>query len=182
MIITIHGQAGSGKSSISKLLAKRLRYKCYSVGGLRREIARKHGLTLAQLNKLGETHDWTDKEADRFQKELGKKQGNFVINSRLGFHFIPNSFKIYLHANLKTRAERVFREKRKFEQFRSLKETEMALVEREKGDRLRYRKYYRIDISDMKHYDLVIDTTSLSKKQIVERIMEAMKSRAENRK
>ncbi len=177
MIIAIHGQAGSGKSSISKLLAKRLRYNRYSVGGLRRQIARKHGLTLAQLNNLGEKQDWTDREADRFQEELGRKQDNFVIDGRVCFFFIPHSFKIYLHANLRTRAERVFREKRKFEQFHLLKETEKALVEREKSDRLRYRKYYKLDITDMKHYDLVIDTTKLSKKQIVERVLKAIKSK-----
>jgi cytidylate kinase len=182
MIITIHGQAGSGKSSISKLLAKRLRYKHYSMGDLRRQIAKKHGLTLAQLNKLGETEDWTDKEPDELQRKLGKEHDNFVIDCRTGFHFIPHSFKVYLHAELGVRAKRVFQDERKAESFHSIKDAEKELVNRERSDHFRYRKYYRLDITDMKHYDLVIDTTKLTKKQIVERIMEAIKSRAENRK
>ncbi|MCX6814025.1 MAG: cytidylate kinase family protein [Candidatus Aenigmarchaeota archaeon] len=175
MIITIQGQAGSGKSSISKLLAKRLRYKHYSVGDLRRKIARKHGLTLIQLNKLGEREKWTDREPDELQRKLGKEKGNFVIDGRTSFYFIPHSFKIYLHADLETRARRVFRDERKSEGYSSLNDAERELVNREKSDRFRYKKYYNLDITDMKHYDLVIDTTKLTKKQIVERIVEALK-------
>jgi cytidylate kinase len=176
MIITIHGQAGSGKSSISKLLARRLGYKNYSVGDLRRQIARKHGLTLSELNKLGEKHDWTDREPDKLQQELGEKRKNFVIDGRTCFYFIPHSFKVYLHADLKVRAKRVFHDERKAEGYRSLKDAEAAILYRDRSDRLRYKKYYRLDISKMRHYDLVIDTTSLSKRQIVERIVEALKS------
>ncbi len=175
MIITIHGQAGSGKSSISKLLAKRLRYKRYSVGDLRRQIAKKHKLTISQLNKLGERHDWTDKEPDQLQKKLGKQRKNFVIDGRTCFYFIPHSFKVYLHADIKMRAKRVFKDERKAERFRSIKDAEKALLERDRSDRLRYRKYYRLDINKMRHYDLVIDTTSLTKRQIVEKIMKAKK-------
>ena len=177
MIITIHGQAGSGKSSISKLLARRLKYKHYSIGDLRRQIARKHGLTLAELNNLGEKHNWTDREPDKLQEELGKKEGNFVIDGRMCFFFIPHSFKVYLHAELETRAKRVFRDERKAESFHSIKDAERALVERDRSDKLRYKKYYRLDISKMRHYDLVIDTTNLTKSGILERIVEALKKR-----
>jgi len=177
MIITVHGQAGSGKSSISKLLARRLRYKHYSVGDLRRQIARKHGLTIAQLNKLGEKHDWTDREPDKLQQELGKKQDNFVIDGRTCFFFIPQSFKVYLHADLEVRARRVLKDERKAEGYRNLKDAEKALLERDRSDRVRYRKYYRLDITKMRHYDLVIDTTSLTKRQIVERILQAIEKK-----
>jgi cytidylate kinase len=177
MIITVHGQAGSGKSSISKLLAKRLRYKHYSVGDLRRQIAKKHGLTIAQLNRLGEKHDWTDKEPDSLVRQLGKERKNFVIDGRTCFFFIPHSFKVYLHADIKARAKRVLKDERKAERFRSLKEAESALLERDRSDRKRYQKYYRLDITKMRHYDLVIDTTSLTKRQIVDRILQALKGR-----
>ena len=172
MIITIHGQAGSGKSSISKLLARRLRYKHYSIGDLRRQLAAKRKITLAQLNKLGETEDWTDREPDEMQRKLGKKEDDFVIDGRTCFHFIPHSFKVYLHADLVVRAKRVLKDERKAESFHGLKDAEHALVERERSDRSRYKRYYGLDIADMKHYDLVIDTTKLTKGQIVERILE----------
>jgi cytidylate kinase len=175
MIITVQGQAGSGKSSISKLLAKRLRYKHYSIGDLRRKIAKEHGITINQLNKLGETEDWTDREPDRMQEKLGKTQDNFVIDGRTSFHFIPHSFKVYLKADLKVRAKRVFHDERKSEGYMTMKDAEKALVEREKSDTSRYMKYYGIDPSDTGNYDLVIDTTRLTKKQVVDRIVKAMK-------
>ena len=174
MIITIQGQAGSGKSSISRLLAKRLHYKHYSVGDLRRQMAGKRGITLAQLNKLGEKHDWTDKEPDELQRRLGREQDNFVIDGRTCFFFIPHSFKVYLRADVEVRAKRVFRDERKAERFRGLKDTEKALLERDRSDKKRYQKYYRLDITKMRHYDLVIDTTDLTKRQIVDRIVQAI--------
>ena len=73
MIITIGGQAGSGKSSVGELLAKRIGYRYWSMGDIRREMARKRGMTLREFNKLGEREDFTDKEVDEFQRELGKK-------------------------------------------------------------------------------------------------------------
>jgi cytidylate kinase len=84
---------------------------------------------------------------------------------------------VYLHAELETRAKRVFRDERKAESFHSIKDAERALVERDRSDKLRYKKYYRLDISKMRHYDLVIDTTNLTKSEILERIVEALKKR-----
>lgn len=181
MIITIHGQAGSGKSSISKLLACRLGYKHYSVGDLRRQIATKHGLTLTELNRLGEKHDWTDREPDELQRELGKREDNFVIDGRTCFFFIPHSFKVYLHADLAVRAKRVYKDERKAEGYKRLKDAEAAILLRDRSDKKRYQKYYRLDIFKMRHYDLVIDTTNLTKKQIVERIAESLKSHYEKK-
>jgi len=177
MIITISGQAGSGKSTAAKLLAKKLRMKHYSVGDLRRKMALERGMTLAQLNRLGEKEIFTDKEADDYQRELGRKEDNFVIDGRLSFHFIPHSVKIFLTADLKVRTKRVFSDERKTEKFHSLEEVEKALVEREKSDIKRYKKYYGINSFDTKYYDLVIDTTRLGPNQVVEKIIKFLKER-----
>ncbi|NIO22939.1 MAG: AAA family ATPase, partial [Candidatus Aenigmarchaeota archaeon] len=73
MIITIAGQAGSGKSSVAEFLAKRLGFKRYSMGDLRRKAAYERGMTLAEFNKLGEKDDFTDRFVDELQEKLGKK-------------------------------------------------------------------------------------------------------------
>ena len=91
MIITISGIAGSGKSTVAKLLAKKLNYKHYSIGDFMREIAKQRKTTLLELSKEAEKDSSIDKELDQKQIELGKTQDNFVIDSRLGFHFIKNS-------------------------------------------------------------------------------------------
>ena len=91
MKITLGGTAGSGKSTAAKLLAKKLGYKHYSMGDFQREIAEEKGISLLELGKLEEKVKSLDEEVDQRQIELGRKEDNFVIDSRLGFHFIPNS-------------------------------------------------------------------------------------------
>ena len=75
MIITITGEPGSGKSTIGKRLAKELGYGHYYIGQIRRDAAKKKGMTLAEYNKYGEAHPETDIEVDDYQKNLGKVRG-----------------------------------------------------------------------------------------------------------
>lgn len=171
MIITICGQAGSGKSSVARMLAKRLGFRHYSMGELRRKAAYKRGMTLAEFNRFGEKNPETDSFVDELQEKLGREEDNFVVDGRTSFHFIPSSVKIYLHAELETRARRVLRDERKAEDFDTLEECKRALAERDRSDVLRYRKYYGIDVKDSRNYDYRIDTTSLTVKQIVDSIV-----------
>mgnify|MGYP003822174167 FL=1 len=53
MIISLSGAGGSGKSTIAMKLADKLGWPRYYIGGLRREMAARRGLTLAEYNKLG---------------------------------------------------------------------------------------------------------------------------------
>ena len=64
-----------------------------------REIAAKRGITLLELSKLAETDRSIDKELDNYQIQLGKDEDNFIIDARLGWHFIPDSIKIFLDVN-----------------------------------------------------------------------------------
>jgi cytidylate kinase len=181
MIITISGLPGSGKSSVARLLAKRLKMKRYYMGEMRREIARKRGITLEELNRLGEKEEWTDKEVDDYQKELGKKEDNFIIEGRTSFFMIPDSVKIFLDVDIRTGAERIFRviekegsERRNEGDFKTVDEAERAIRERIRSDRKRYEKYYGIDFLDKSHYDIVIDTTNLRVEQVVNKIIKMM--------
>ncbi len=175
MIITIGGQAGSGKSSVGELLAKKLGYKYWSMGDIRREMARKRGLTLREFNKLGEREDFTDKEVDEFQRGLGKKD-NLVINGRTSYYFIPDSVKVFLVADLDERARRVFRDRdRQNETFRDLEDVKEKIVERDESDERRYRRIYGIVVHDEKNYDYVVDTSNISVEQVVEKIIELLK-------
>lgn len=172
MIVTITGFSGSGNSSIAKMLAEKLRYKHYSAGDMRRKMANDREMTLAELNKLGETESWTDIEADKLIENLGKEEDNFVMDAKIGYHFIPHSFKIYLKADLLTRAKRVFQDKRKEEMFKTLEEVEEAFKKKLKSDKKRYKKYYNIETYTGKGFDFVLDTTNLSKEEICEIILD----------
>lgn len=175
MIITISGRAGSGKSTVAKLVAKKLGYSHYSMGDLRRNLAKERGLSLAELLKHDERGALSDEEMDSYQRKLGEKEDNFVIDSRLGFHFIPGSVKVFIDANLKVRTQRAFQDKRVGEKFRNLGEAEKAVLEREKSDKKRYRKYYKLDPFNKSHYDLVVDSSRIPAKKVAEKILEFVK-------
>ena len=171
MIITISGLPGSGKTTVGKLLAERIGLKFYSIGDLRGKMAMERGLTIDQLNEIGMKEDWTDKKVDEYQKELGEREDNFLIDSWLGFHFIPHSIKIFLYVDLEVGAERIFRSQREDEEKKkTAEEIHEMIKKRVKQTDKRYKKYYGIDFLDRSHYDIIIDTTDLTINQVIEEI------------
>lgn len=164
MIISISGMPGSGKTSVAKILAQELNVPFYSVGGLRGKMALERGITLDELNALGEEDDSTDKMVDDYQKELGAKGGDFVIEGRLSWYFIPHSFKIFLDCSLDEAAKRITKSKsdRPDEEIPDNSAEMRELIQaRVASDIKRYDKYYGVDYRDPGHYDLVLDTTGL---------------------
>ena len=174
MIITISGIAGSGKSTVAKLLAKKLNYKHYSIGDFMRELAKERNTTLLELSKQAEKDQSIDKELDKKQTELGKTQDNFVIDSRLGFHFIKNSKKIFLEVQLNEAAKRILKEKRQHEQYKDIQESIEKIKTRISSEDKRYRGYYNIDYHNKNNYDLVIDTTNIKPEEVVEKIIKTI--------
>ncbi len=175
MIITISGQAGSGKSSVARYLSKNLNLKHYSMGDLRRKMAGDRNMTLARLNELGEKEDFTDKQVDEAQAEIGKKEDNFIMDGRLSYFFIPTSIKIYLEAKLRIRAERIYNDERKEEKFRDIGDAIASVIERERSDARRYEKYYKLDCNNKLQYDLVLDTTGLNVEEVSNKIVSYLK-------
>ena len=178
MIITISGDPGSGKSSVSRRLARRLGFKHYSIGDLMRRLAKKKGITLLELSRKAEKSKSMDEELDRIQIGLGRED-DFVIDSRLGFYFIPRSRKIFLEVKEEVAAGRIFNHLRPEEKENtSLEKTLENIRKRKESEGLRYEKYYGLDCYDKEQYDLVLDTTNLTIEQTVEGIMGFMKKHA----
>jgi cytidylate kinase len=185
MIISISGKAGSGKSTLAEKLAKKLGFKRYYMGALRREMAAKRGMTLQEYNKLGETDPKTDIQIDEYLTKLGKEKDNFVIESRTAFHFIPNSIKVFLDVSEDEGARRVFKDlksergesRNEDKPIKTIAEMKESLRKRRKSDDKRYKKYYRLDIYDMKNYDFVIDTTKIKPEQVAKKIIELVKKK-----
>lgn len=175
MIITISGTIGSGKSSVGILVAKKLGFKYYCIGDLRREMAKKRGISIWELNKLGEKDPSTDLEPDKFAEEKGRTENNFVMVGRTSFHFIPKSIKIFLDVEPKIGAERVLNHNRNNEKYKNLDEAIEKIRIRRESDDARYRKYYNLNIFDKKNYDYVINTTNLTIKEVVDKIIEKIR-------
>ncbi|MDP2629062.1 MAG: cytidylate kinase family protein [Nanoarchaeota archaeon] len=177
MIITLAGNEGSGKTTLAKLLAKELNYKFYSIGDLRGKMAQEKNMTIDELNKIGEKEDWTDKEVDNYQKTLGQKEDNFVIEGRLSWYFIPQSKKIFLKVDPKTGARRIFLDQREDEKkVATINSMIEYICERRQSDDKRYKKYYGVDINEKENYDLIIDTTNKTPQEILKEIIKYLKN------
>lgn len=172
MRITISGKAGSGKSTVAKLLSQKLGLEHYSIGDLMRVMANEKGISLLELNRLAEKDKKIDFELDSRLRQLGKAKDNFVVDGRLTAFFIPDAdARVFLDADDDVRAGRILKDRRQQEKNSSLQETMENIKKREESEKKRYKKYYKVDYLDKKLYNYVIDTTKLSPVQVVEKII-----------
>ncbi len=173
MIITISGLPGSGKSTLAKDLAKELRLQHYGAGDLLREIARDKGMTLMQIHEKMQRNREFDDLLDQRTEKLGRERDNFVIDGRVAWHFIPRSIKIIVTIDLRTAAERVFKDMRPDEKENSSIEATMRNMRRRtEMNRVRYKKLYGIDYMDKKNYDIIIDTTKIGIQEMTEKALQ----------
>lgn len=170
MLITISGTPGAGKGTAAALLAKRLKLPVYSIGDIRRSLARARGMTLAEFNRYGETHPATDLDVDLWQNRMASQLGKGIFEGRVSYAMIPESIRIYLACSIPEGARRIMQdqhEKRKFEaDHTTLEKTKQSIKRRLRSDQRRYQKYYGLNIHDRSQYDLVIVSTKLQPKDV----------------
>lgn len=160
MIITISGKAGSGKSTVAKILSEKLNLKRYSIGDLMRAMAEGRGISLLELNRLAEKDKSIDLELDGRLKELGSTKDAFIVDGRLTAFFVPGAdLRIFLTADDKVRAKRILNDEKHPERGRTLKETLDKIKAREESEKKRYMEYYGVDYTDRKLYNQIIDST-----------------------
>jgi len=182
MIITIAGMPGSGKTTVANALAKKFKLKFFSVGTIMRRMARERGISVTEMNKLGEKNKRFDREIDDYQIMLGKKMKNAVFDGRLSFHFIPHSIKILLRCRPEEGARRIFSQDRKIEKYKSQKDALSFIKKRAASEKNRFLKYYKVNIDDKANFDIVYDTTHRSiadnKKDIIRLVGQFAKKNA----
>ena len=168
MIITITGLPGSGKTSVAKELAKHLHIKHYSIGDLFRKLAhKKHKNFLKLMKEKEKIIDFLDKE----QVKISKNNKNAIIDSRLGAYLVKNAkYRIYLHASLKKRAERLVKRDKE-----NYKEAVKEILSREKFEINHYKKRYNVDYRNKKFYNIIINTEDLTVTQTVKKILDKIK-------
>jgi cytidylate kinase len=174
-MISIAGDLGSGKSTIAKRLAETLDYTYFSTGILFRKLAAERGLDVLQLNILSETDKSIDKYVD--DKLRAINAGNdlrYILDSRMAWHFVPKSFKIYATVKPEIAAQRVLNDKARFNEPNAadLQERIHTLLERQNVENRRYKDIYGVDCRDFSNYDLVIDTSNNSVEELAEQILD----------
>ena len=176
-IITLGGLPGSGKSTVKRLLTETLSYQSFSTGDFARSLAVGRGISLEEFNALV-THDKSlDIHIDEEQTRIGKEEDKYIIDSILGFHFIPESFKIHLSVPVEVSAQRIFGDKNSALRLASqdspetFKETLEKTIRRIENHKERYLNHYGVHIYDEDNFDLVIDTSTKTPNEVAELIL-----------
>lgn len=174
VFITINGHLGSGKSTVCALLKEQYGFKVFHTGIIQREFANKMNISTLALNKKSKNDFSFDHYIDNATVEYAKSHigEKIVFDSRLAWHFVPDSFKICLTINPEIAANRVFLNRQtKEETYSSIQDAMEQLAERQKAEADRYQSIYGIDINDVSNYDLTIDTSDLSPSGVAQKII-----------
>lgn len=180
-IITISGEPRSGKSTTISALKEYYSSKGknvvhVSIGDLVRKLAQEEGVSITEFNKRLATNPEIDKKFDTFLMDIGKKinqepQENtvYLIDSRMAWHFIPDAFSIRLTVDENEAGKRALNDtSRKEDTYSTLEEAIASTAKREEIEVARYKSLYGVDITDTENYNLVIDTTEVPTKEIVD--------------
>jgi cytidylate kinase len=162
-IITIAGKPGSGKSTTSSLVAEALGYTKFSSGDFFREIAKERGIDVLAANKVAEDEKEIDYLVDERLRELGTTQDELVIDSRMAWHWMPYSFRVYLDLDLVVAAERIItnHNARHDEDIPdSVEDYAEKLQARLDSEAKRYLDLYHVNPYDPSNYNLVVDTAA----------------------
>lgn len=174
--ISLAGDLGSGKSTVSKLLLEATGAEYYSTGAICRAVAAKRGMSVVELNVYMETHPEIDTEIDDGLRALSSLDKTLIIDSRMAWHFVQPTFRIYLSTDPEVSAARIFAAHRAEESFASLDEATEQIRLRRESERKRYRDMYGVDCKDLSNYDLVLDTTYITPEQVAACILQALEA------
>lgn len=178
MIITLTGKPCSGKGTLARVLKDKYNFRVYSVGEIFKEEAKKRGLSSEEFNKLLLSDPKYDNLLDKRTVELGKKwkNENVVFDSRLAWHFIPHSFKVFLDLDEDEMAKRLVNSDREGkEKCTDIEEAKRTVIERFNAENVRYQKFYGIDNLDMSNYDLVLSSKNKTPEELAEIVYNAYK-------
>lgn len=184
MYITITGELGSGKSTVAQLLCDKYGFTKYSTGTIQREIAKEKGITTLELNQQmsNDVNNKFDAMIDNKTIEISRNNigKDIVYDSRMAWHFVEESFKVYVTVDIHVAANRVIMADRgQEEHYDSLEEAAKSLIKRKQLEDSRFAQIYSVNTTDFDNYDLIVDSTVLSPDELAEFIME--KAKEENK-
>jgi len=173
MKIILSGNAGSGKTTIGNILSEILSTEFLSVGNITRKIAEERGMDIYEFQKYLKSNPDFDIELDKMIVEKVIKLPKYILDYRLGFHFLPESFKVLLTVSDEVAFKRTVNRNQQGDNHSNddIKTVRRKMIERNTMMRDRFIVLYKADFSDPMNYNLVLDSDVKSPQQIVEEIM-----------
>lgn len=163
MHITLTGNLGSGKTTIAKIVNEKYGYELCKTGAIIREIAKEHGMDVLEMNHLMDVDPQYDHLVDDMTARVSRENPDkkILFDSRLAWHFVEKSFKVFLNVDQMEAARRVLHDEARAdaEKYSSVEDAYAKLVKRAETEDKRYEDYYGVHYFDMHNYDLVLDST-----------------------
>jgi len=180
-IITLSGKPGSGKSSTADKVAELLGYTRHSSGDMVRKVLSKKKMTLEEYNNKAENDHDLDSQIDTELRRLREKN-DIIVDSRLAFYWIPESFKVYLDLELDVATARIFKDavsntsrSSVGTSSTSLHEVSRQVKKRMLAEQNRFRQLYGVDPFDKNHFDLIVDTSRNDPQSVAIAVFDAYK-------
>ncbi|MCD6229788.1 MAG: cytidylate kinase family protein [Candidatus Diapherotrites archaeon] len=170
MIVTISGNACSGKDSAAEIVSEKMNLKLLK--STMKTLAKENGFddVLEFEKKHASNSDEWDKMLDEWQKKEASK-GNCVLVSMLSGINVPEAdLKVFLHAPLEERAKRVSKRDGV-----AIEKSVEYITNRDTVFKERIQEIYGVDFWEFSHYDLVINTQKWSAEQVSGIIVSAAK-------
>ncbi len=161
-IISLAGDLAAGKGTVSNILIKDLNYGIYRNGEYVRKLAKEMNMDITNFNEYLGSHPEIDEQIEKSAAEYAKTHDNFIIDARLGWYAVPESFKVYLRVDIDVAAQRAFEDsaRKGTEKFATVEEQKNDMIKRFELENERYWNLYHVHKDDMSNYDLVVDTTN----------------------
>ena len=185
MHITLTGNLGSGKSTLSKILEKEYGFEVFSTGKIIREIAKEQGISVLEMNKLMKEDSKYDHMIDDTSARISREQKDkdILFDSRLAWNFVEESFKVFLSVSLDVATKRVMGDGSRgdVETYASLEECRNSLLERAAEEDKRYKDIYGIEYFNYANYNLVLDSSDCEPEVLAKLLVEEAKKFAEKK-
>jgi CMP/dCMP kinase len=179
-IITIAGSLGSGKSSTAKAVAAVLGFRHFSSGDLFRQIAAERGESIEAMNISAEVQRDIDLKVDYLLQHMYQTEEKLVIDSRMAWHWMPGSFKVFLVLDPDTAAQRIFNhlraEGRTSEDARSVEEVRHSVDRRFASEQKRYAGLYGVNPTHPSNFDIAINTKHNDLETVTEILLAAYRA------
>lgn len=166
--LIINGLAGTGSTTVARILEQRLGLEHVYAGEMFRTMAKAEGKSIEQF--MADLAGQPERERTVDDQLIARaKEGNVIIESRvLGWLLTTDvpAYKVWLTCE---HAERI----RRIDQREGTANAHQRVAARERVDQQRYQDLYHVNLADHSVFDQVIDTTKLSPEAVADTIIKA---------
>ena len=158
------------------MLAKHYSLEERSTGDFMRQLVLEYGYhdVTQFLVKYVSFHPEMDLEVDEQQRQYAQNSANFVLDAHIGFWFAKDALKIFLQCQPEIAAQRIFEANRQTESATTYAESLQATLKRMNQLQQNFINLYQVDIYNLKHFDIVIDTSHLNIEEVEQTVIKAI--------